>query len=142
MSKIGDDYLAAIAGIEPLDGSKRVTMFSSVTGKVLDPTELKPSYWVANMLGTVRFSSAVAALLSQPANPEAKGARRKAVVRYSAVVELGPAEALKGPLVQVMNGINSRLTASVPYTTLLSRNVDAEQSELAGAAYLWAHCLK
>jgi acyl transferase domain-containing protein/NADPH:quinone reductase-like Zn-dependent oxidoreductase len=141
MSTIADDYLAAIAGIETLDGSKRVTMFSSVTGKVLDPTELKPSYWVANMLGTVRFSSAVAALLSQPANPEAKGARRKAVVRYSAVVELGPAEALKGPLVQVMNGINSRLTASVPYTTLLSRNVDAEQSALAGAAYLWAHGL-
>lgn len=141
MAVIAQDYLAAVQHIALPTEKTDVTMFSSVTGQIVTPAELGPAYWVDNMLNPVRFASAVKALLSQPANPDAKGARRKAVIPYSAMVEVGPAEALKGPLNQILNGVNSRSVASVPYVTILSRNMDAEQSALAGAARLWAHGL-
>ncbi|KXT11738.1 hypothetical protein AC579_5038 [Pseudocercospora musae] len=138
MRVIADDYLAAMDDIQQSTEPPKATMFSSVTGgTVLKAVDVDASYWVKNMLGCVRFSDAVQALLTQPANPNAKG-RRRAPVVYSAMVEVGPAEALKGPLLQILNATDGRLASSLPYTALLSRNVDGGQSALAAAGKLWA----
>lgn len=141
MRCIAEDYLAAMDDIEVLTTAPKATMFSSVTGgTILAAKDVDASYWVRNMLGCVRFSDAVQALVTQPANAKAKS-RRKVPVIYSAMIEIGPAEVLKGPLLQILNAVDDKLAASVPYTALLSRNVDASQSALVAIGKLWAHGL-
>lgn len=143
MRCIADDYLAAMNDIEIATTTPKATMFSSVTGgTILTANDVDASYWVKNMLGCVRFSDAVSALVLQPAAPAGKvKSRRRLPFVYSAMLEIGPAEVLKGPLLQILNAVDGKLAASVPYTALLSRNVDAAQSALIAAGKLWAHGL-
>ncbi|SMR55841.1 unnamed protein product [Zymoseptoria tritici ST99CH_3D1] len=141
MRCIADDYLAAMHDIEVATTTPKATMFSSVTGgTILSAADVDASYWVKNMLGCVRFSDAVQALVTQPATTPGKAkTRRKLPVVYSAVVEIGPAEVLKGPLLQILNAVDGKLATSVPYTALLSRNVDAAHSALTAVGKLWGH---
>jgi len=54
---------AELAGICPAAG--RVRLFSTVTGRWMDGTELDAGYWYANVRETVRFAGAVTALAGQ-----------------------------------------------------------------------------
>ncbi|MFI0465780.1 type I polyketide synthase [Saccharopolyspora sp. 5N102] len=56
-----DDLLAAFDGISPARG--QIPFFSTVTGDVLDTTELDADYWYRNARQTVRFEPAVRSLL-------------------------------------------------------------------------------
>jgi hypothetical protein len=110
-------------------------MFSSVTAGPISAQELDGSYWIKNMVSTVRFSEAVKALVSQigPAKT-----RRKVAIAYAAAIEIGPAAAFQGPLMQILTAHDDRLVGSIMYTSLLSRGTSAEASALNAAGRLWA----
>ncbi|PMD26969.1 ketoacyl-synt-domain-containing protein [Hyaloscypha hepaticicola] len=138
---IAADYLAAIGTLEtPSDkNASCVIMFSSVTAASISAQELQEaSYWVQNMISTVRFSEAVKALISQNAPTKT---RRKIAISYAAAIEIGPAAALQGPLVQILTAHDDRLATSIMYTSLLSRGASAEVSALNAAGKLWAQGL-
>ncbi|XWW98486.1 hypothetical protein V2A60_006486 [Cordyceps javanica] len=131
-------------GTEGDDATSSIPMFSSVTGEVIDPAELDPTYWIRNMCGTVRFSPAVTNLLAGNLSPSLKRrtAGRKPVVKWDALIEIGPHSALKAPLVQIMEGIDGKLPKQLPYTSLLVRKEDAVATALAAAGALWAAGVK
>ncbi|KAI5862010.1 reducing type I polyketide synthase [Durotheca rogersii] len=112
MSAIGKKYFQMLQAHckEPLEGSKDVTMFSSVLGRPMD----KPAdalYWLENMVSEVRFDQAATEML--------KG---KDSVNF--LVELGPAGALKGPVSQIIDALPS--TGGRPvYTSAAKRGPDA-----------------
>ncbi|MFI5799467.1 type I polyketide synthase [Streptomyces sp. NPDC051677] len=62
VEEIRDELLAAIAGIEPVDGT--VPLYSTVTGTRLAGHELDAGYWYRNLRQTVLFQDAVEALAS------------------------------------------------------------------------------
>jgi len=137
MRFIASDYLAAIGCLETIreKGPSEVTMFSSVTAAPISFQELDASYWIDNMVSTVRFSEAVKALVSQNAPTKT---RRKVPIAYAAAIEIGPAASLRGPLIQILTAYDDRLVSSIMYTSLLSRGMSAEITALTAAGKLWA----
>jgi acyl transferase domain-containing protein len=95
---------------------------SSVTpGKSL-PTENVPvSYWRANLESPVRFSDAVANLVSREG------------LDIGVLVEVGPHPALKGPLDQILKSVGK----VIPYAGSLKRGEDSRRSvlQLAGSLF-------
>lgn len=137
MKVIAADYLSSMSQID-MACTPTGTMFSSVTGASMPQENIDAEYWVKNMLNTVRFYDAVKALVTEPA---ATKGRRKVAVAYSAMIECGPADALKGPLNQILTAVEEKLVMSVPYIAMLARNLDAEQTAMQAAGKLWAHGL-
>ena len=139
MDVISEDYLRSMGTIAAAERGDYppVPMFSSVTAEIVDPKDLNADYWVRNMVQTVRFADAVKALLSH--SPNTRGRERKALVKWSAMVELGPHETLKGPLSQIMATVgDGSLPSTVTYTSLLLRGQDAETTAMAAAGLLWS----
>lgn len=83
MRVVAEDYLAAIGSLKPHQNkeSSGVTMFSSVTAAPISVQELDASYWIQNMVSTVRFSEALKALVTQSAGGKT---RRNTPVNYAA----------------------------------------------------------
>lgn len=137
MDKVAPEYLASIRGIVPVaEGSTEIPMFSSVTGKlVASSAELDASYWVKNMLHTVKFSEALHSMLlsSQGARK-----RRRVNLNHSTMLELGPSSVLKGPISQVLQSLDQNLAATTSYASMLKRGGHDESSALAAMAQLWA----
>ena len=69
-------------------------MFSSVTGQVMTGMELSPSYWVRNLVSTVKFSAALTACAGSS-------------LENLAYLELGPHSALQGPLKETIRGLGN-----------------------------------
>ncbi|KAK3356488.1 reducing type I polyketide synthase [Lasiosphaeria hispida] len=93
MAEIGEHYetlLLENVGA-PLKGSDSVTMFSSVTGAALD-IPVDASYWKANMVSPVRFAQATKDLLSGKNGADF-------------LVEIGPSNALAGPVSQIKQSL-------------------------------------
>ncbi|EGX95949.1 Beta-ketoacyl synthase [Cordyceps militaris CM01] len=150
MQSVADSCLQAMrdAGVGQIaqTGAEDVSIpiFSSVTGEVIDPVELDPTYWIRNMCGTVRFFPAVTNLLAGNLAQSLKRrtAGRKPAVKWDAMVEIGPHSALKAPLVQIMEELDSKLPTQLPYTSLLVRKEDAVATALAAAGALWSAGVK
>ena len=139
MRVIAEDYLNSMGTLEtPQSTVGHTMMFSSVTATPITAEDLNAAYWVSNMLNPVRFSDAIKALVTPPSGGRV---RRKAGVGYSAIIEIGPAESLKGPVNQILAAVDEKLVTSVPYTSLLSRGENAEKTALQAAGRLWAQGL-
>lgn len=137
MRMVAEDCLRAMveAGVGGANQESKIPMFSSVTGQLIDPIEVGKSYWIRNMCGTVRFSQAVSNLL---VGSSARRAGRKATVKWDALLEVGPHAALKAPLVQIMENIDTKLPSELLYTSLLVRREDAVTTALKAVGSLWA----
>src|SRR5262249_37684836 len=59
---IRDELLAHLAGLTP--GPSQIPLYSTVTGKKVDGTELDAEYWYQNLRQTVQFAEATQGLLS------------------------------------------------------------------------------
>ncbi|KAI0434033.1 reducing type I polyketide synthase [Xylaria sp. FL1042] len=108
MSAIGKAYLELLNNHceEPLSGNSGVTMFSSVTGKPMDRSA-DHMYWLENMVSQVRFDQAATEMLKE-----------KDGVNF--LVEVGPSNALKGPISQIVEAIGSPNTQPI-YTSAAQR---------------------
>ncbi|KAI4157524.1 MAG: hypothetical protein LQ342_008211 [Letrouitia transgressa] len=95
-------------------------MFSSTPGKIVTGA-LGPDYWVKNMVSPVLFSQAVSQMIAQETN----------VVDY--LVEIGPSNALSGPVNQVQKATSS----SIEYTSAWKRGPEAVQTMLESAGKLF-----
>ncbi|PSN59528.1 PKSKA1 [Corynespora cassiicola Philippines] len=86
-----------------------VRMFSSVTGKMMQPGE-KPdaAYWKSNMVSPVRFTAAASELL------------RDGELGANFLIELGPSNALSGPVAQIKKSLAGKI-GDVPYSSALTR---------------------
>jgi amino acid adenylation domain-containing protein len=93
------------AGVTPKTSSGEVKMYSSVYGRLLSPQECVPSYWKRNMVSPVLFTAAIRAM---KADQEA----------LSALLELGPHPALKGPVEDTLADLG---VSGTPYFSSLSR---------------------
>lgn len=125
------------AMIEAHVGAPKMTstlMFSSVTGQLIDHSEIDPEYWVRNMCSPVRFSAAVKALLTYSPN---KRRLRTTAIQWTSLLEVGPHAALKAPLVQIMEEIDIKLPSQLPYTSVLVRKESATTTALKAAGHLW-----
>lgn len=135
MRDVADECLGAMKA-SGLSAPKQTEtlMFSSVTGGLIDHQEVDTAYWIRNMCQPVKFSQATTQLLTYSAK-----AGRRSPTRWNALVEVGPHAALKAPLTQIMEDIDTNLPKEVPYTSVLVRKEDAVDSALKAAGILWAH---
>lgn len=83
--------------------------------------ELKGSYWNENLVRPVLFAPALKAALEQGPC-------------FDAIIEVGPHPALKGPAGMSVQDV---LGKELPYTGLLSRNINAVDALADGLGYLW-----
>ncbi|MGX8904228.1 SDR family NAD(P)-dependent oxidoreductase [Streptomyces netropsis] len=84
MDGVEQQLRTALHDLKP--GVPRIPMFSTVTGKQVEPAELDADYWWRNMRRTVRFAQAVRALAS---------------TGVAAAVEIGPRPTLRGALTRL-----------------------------------------
>lgn len=134
MQAIADKYLEAIKHIQPIATKSEAIMFSSVTGEVVNHSELIPMYWVQNLLSKVNFSKAVTSLLTAVSS---KKRRQKTLANMSSFVEIGPHSALQGPLRQIMVSNGRDHETMIPYVSMLKRNENAAVTALEAAASIW-----
>ncbi|KAE8153646.1 hypothetical protein BDV25DRAFT_136765 [Aspergillus avenaceus] len=136
MAGIADAYKTSIERIKPQDKHQgAVTLVSSVTQERVNSSDLSSPYWVRNLTSPVQFAGAVAQLSTL--SVAAKGRRRSPPIKWSAFIEIGPHEALKGPFNQTLQAVNSKLVI-LPYCAPVLRNRDALQTALAVAGTLWS----
>ncbi|KAF4769894.1 hypothetical protein HAV15_011851 [Penicillium sp. str.  len=133
MAQIGEDYEMMLLEDEDL-GQENVTttkeatkdtirMFSSVTGQLMK-TRPDAAYWKSNMIYPVRFAQAATELLQSESASDF-------------LVEIGPSNALVGPVTQIKKSL-SGAAADAQYTAVLKRGTDAIVAlyEVAGWLFL------
>ena len=134
MEMLSAPYLEAIQDCIPREATESRKMFSSVTGCLVDPTELGPMNWVRNLTSPVLFYDAFHDLM-RPYQNEIRSTENA----VDFLVELGPHSALKGPMEQTMRKHNIK---DVEYRSVLLRGKDAAQTALATAGELFLHGVK
>jgi acyl transferase domain-containing protein/NADPH:quinone reductase-like Zn-dependent oxidoreductase/SAM-dependent methyltransferase len=127
MESARERYEKALEGILHQQESI-IPMFSSVTGTLVTPTQMTPSYWVDNLASPVNFIGATRSLL------HFQGNSRK--VFSNLFVELGPHSALRSYLKNIFNGEDC--AASLRYVSLLRRKFIATTTTLEAMGQLWA----
>ncbi|CAG5139713.1 uncharacterized protein ALTATR162_LOCUS550 [Alternaria atra] len=100
--------------------SRRIKMFSSTIGKTLTATP-GPDYWVKNMVSPVLFGPACRKMITCEED------------RVDFLVEIGPSDALKGPVGQVKKAASSDVT----YVNAWKRGPDALHTLLECAGKLF-----
>ena len=137
MQAIAQEYLQSLCHIQTTLPTPKntVRMFSSVTGRLIEPADLSPQYWVDNMISSVKFSQAVRSLIEfSTLKRQRRGAENRFVDLF---VEVGPHAALKGPLKQIL-GTSDGKAATTTYCSVLQRGSDAVTSALKVAGHLFA----
>lgn len=126
MKKISDAYLASIAHIKPNSTVQNdVLFFSSVLGRLAEPSILDASYWVQNLTSPVLFPDALEQMCKQDGELP------------NLIIEVGPHAALKGPIGDTMKhlGLTSAKVAYVPTIVRKENPVEALMNT-AAAAYV------
>lgn len=131
MQLVAQDYYEAIADISTNTPTGDCKMYSSVSGSVVEPSELGPAYWVRNLVSPVQFASAVQNLI-RPLNEDSSRSEDNAV---DILVEIGPHAALQGPATQSFKAIG---LTDVPYFSALTRLQSGIETALTLAGTLFA----
>ncbi|KAJ5318336.1 hypothetical protein N7476_004756 [Penicillium atrosanguineum] len=108
---------------EPQPHSDCLWVSSVVVDSDTAATALEASYWVDNLLSPVLFKQAVERAVAE-------------IGPFDGIVEVGPHPALKGPMRQILEGLN---IGQLPYTALLERGTEASWSISTALGYLWTH---
>lgn len=119
MGAVADKYMDYLDNhVEWPSNERHATMFSSVQNKPV-ATSLESSYWVKNMVSPVLFHQALQRMIKEGG--------------VDHLIEIGPSNALSGPVNQIKKAISS----SIEYTTAWKRGPDALQTmfDLAGKLF-------
>ncbi|KAH8883107.1 putative polyketide synthase [Thozetella sp. PMI_491] len=130
MSYVAEDYLSSISHIKPGKHAANTScvFYSSVTGHKLSADRLGPQYWVDNMLGQVKFDSALREMCQttiQSPIPNGAGATEQNI---TALCEVGPHSALAGPARQVLSASEELRGRGIYVLSCLVRNQNAEET--------------
>ena len=131
MNSIAIPYFEALRDVIPTEALPGRQMFTSVSGSLVDFSELGAAHWVRNLLSPVLFSDALYELVRpKEAEDQATGAA------VDMLVEIGPHSALQGPVSQILkkHGIKD-----VEYRSMLSRGRDGVQTSLTAAGEMFTH---
>ncbi|KAF2231041.1 PKSKA1 [Viridothelium virens] len=111
---------------QPEGSNSSVRVFSSVTGRQMLPTE-KPdaAYWKSNMVSPVQFMQAASELL------------RATQSGADFLIELGPSNALSGPIAQIKKSLAGTAAADAQYTSMLTRGAGSTHSMYKSAGQLF-----
>lgn len=124
MKEIGEDYEALLeADFENFSSREgHVSMYSSVLGRQMEGLT-DAHYWKENMVSSVQFDQAAQAMISG-----------KDKVNF--LIEIGPSNALAGPVKQILTKLGSQ-GSNIQYGTALSRGQDSIKStyDLAGRLF-------
>jgi NADPH:quinone reductase-like Zn-dependent oxidoreductase/predicted O-methyltransferase YrrM len=124
MSSLASEYLSLMGDLESTEVLP-VPVYSSVTGKTLEPEEFaNGEYWVANMVSPVRFAGAVKLMASRSPNQGSMD-----------WVEIGPHPVLKRYVQDTLG------TVKLQYSSVLQRGYSASQKalEIAGTLFCRGH---
>nr|POF04498.1 reducing polyketide synthase pks1 [Quercus suber] len=121
LNPVAKDYYDLIKDIQP-NTSAKATFYSSLLGRIAQPSELDATYWVQNLTSPVKFSPAVAALAGD------------AIV--NTLIELGPHSALQGPIKDILATVGDAKT-KIQYAPSLLRNTNASECALNLASTLF-----
>lgn len=121
-------YESALAGI-PHKSNGTIPMFSSVTGKIVGAADMKPSYWIDNLVSPVDFVSSVRALLSH-----SEGKARGPFAHM--FTEIGPHSALRSYLLDILS--STPQATDLAYTSILRRKFGGHVTALEAVGQLWA----
>ncbi|KAK4235295.1 hypothetical protein C8A03DRAFT_46547 [Achaetomium macrosporum] len=104
-----------------------VSVFPSVSGREMTSTSglREHGYWRTNMVSPVRLSHALSAMVSRRQGSEL-------------LVEIGPSNALAGPVAQVLAAVQGAGTTKVRYVPAARRGPETLDALLAVAGALWA----
>jgi acyl transferase domain-containing protein len=138
MELVSEEFLRSIAHLVPqhCKDSAEVRISSSVTGKIINSSDLTAEYWVANLVSPVFFSDAVSEMMESPAKISRHRHRNESAIDF--LVEIGPHAALKGPLQQILE---SQSLQHVGYASVLHRNQEAVGSAMRVAGELYCRGL-
>ena len=148
MNEIANQYLSSIKDLEAGErhrASGVIAMISSVTVWQVSWNEVCQSeYWVKNMVSPVRFSDAVAQLISQSEKPQKKklgGTPRKKIV-VSDLLEIGPHSALRAPIKDILESLAKH--KEVNYSSVMVRHSPASEtlSRIMGHLYCLGYPVK
>jgi hybrid polyketide synthase / nonribosomal peptide synthetase ACE1 len=127
MNPCAAPYLESLrqCAIQVREGDPSCSWFSSVNEEQMSSsgTQLDGEYWKDNMTQCVLFSQAIRKAI------DIKGP-------FDIALEVGPHPALQGPALQNIQDITG---ARIPYTGLLTRQVDDVESFAGALGYLWRH---
>ncbi|THY48142.1 polyketide synthase [Aureobasidium pullulans] len=124
LEPVAGGYLDLIKNIHP-SATATATFYSSLLGRVAEPSELTPDYWVQNLTSPVRFSDALSAMAKETGSK---------VIDH--LVELGPHSALQGPIRDTLATIDAA-KGKLQYVSVLARNQDASGCALRMAGVLY-----
>ena len=138
MALVADEYSAAISAIQTKERSD-IEFYSSVTGERANHSELGPAYWVANMLGQVKFADSLCRLCHETTSGKKGRKRGASTPTVDILVEIGPHSALAGPIKQILKADAKLKGKSITYLTALLRNSSAVETSLDLASELIIH---
>lgn len=123
MKPVGNEYQAMLEdqGISPQAAD--CPMFSSVTARMIEWSELTPAYWGENLQSTVQFSDAVQELVK--------------TASVNTLLEIGPHSALSGSIREIRQHMKIE-TNSLAYIPTLIRGQDSTKSVLECVGNLFA----
>ncbi|KAK8059864.1 hypothetical protein PG996_009794 [Apiospora saccharicola] len=125
-------YETALAGIPHEVPETGLPMFSSVTGKLVTADDMKPSYWIDNLVSPVNFTAATRALLH---HTQGKTRSHDRTAFASVFVELGPHSALRGYILDIFKAEDRFV--DLAYASVLRRKVNGVETALQAAGELW-----
>ncbi|EEP81156.1 hypothetical protein UREG_05998 [Uncinocarpus reesii 1704] len=135
MEVIASLYMETIANCRSLpDNNQGVKMFSSVTSKLIENTDLDPSYWVLNLVAQVNFLGAIETMCGYSSSTRARAIRPFVDI----LIEIGPHSALQGIVKQILNARGSKF-GDIVYMSVLHRNEDARKTALNTIGRLFQH---
>lgn len=128
LAAISSQYLESLSDVSPRQSHEDRHMYSSVTGTVVEPTELGAMNWVRNLLSPVLFYDALLEML-QP--PYQVGSKMESSVDI--LLEVGPHSTLQGAVNQTIRKHDIR---DVTYLSMLSRGQNAAETAVTAAGAL------
>jgi acyl transferase domain-containing protein/NADPH:quinone reductase-like Zn-dependent oxidoreductase/NAD(P)-dependent dehydrogenase (short-subunit alcohol dehydrogenase family)/SAM-dependent methyltransferase/acyl carrier protein len=99
MQDSADNYMSRIKHLKLQAPAPEVIFVSSVTGESRS-TVFTPQYWVDNLVSKVRFGDAISQALQIGASEESKSSSQ-------VIIEIGPHNALAGPVRQILKSIST-----------------------------------
>lgn len=122
MQFVARAYWDTIARVSTNLAPGKCSMYSSVTGELVQPGELVSAYWVRNLISPVQFATAIQQLATN----------EKAL---DLLVEVGPHAALQGPATQSLQNVG---ISDLPYHSVILRNQNGVETALNLAGSLSA----
>ena len=141
MKEVSDEYFSLLGSLSGYhtEASDPVHMFSSVTGKRIDNTQLDAQYWVDNLVSPVRFADAVTQMCFSRVEKGQASIQMNAntgSVFSDILVEIGPHAALQSAIKEILT--KTAFAAAITSLAVLNRSAPGLSTILNMVGSLYA----